>query len=422
MSVALRQYIRKLLLTEEDYGGIGSGGGYGSYGDNMSGYGGMGGWGGKSILGIVGNPVADVVKTAVGSGKEVAAQAKGAIKTGLEASLAMVIPFISGEYGKISAETHDEVSKIKKQYEGLYKSNLDAIFNLDLCTLAFFLNPAAVITGATIDKLMYSAPDAALSILGFFVPKSGMKLWQKLVNALDPVKLQHILKTASGRDSKTKLIVWDDKNRRKLYSNVRRAMGIEQDPTESAIDSIFVLTEAEENHGTSFADVVKGIFSDPAIVSAMKQSDAAQNLRSVARKILTNKLTATFELAKKITTAPSFDALSGVTGTKSQSKTDPKDLEKVKAEVKERLVKSLSSELEKVQKLGVDPAKVGITAAYEKTIGQINGLPVNTGAPQNKVPEQGDNTQHAKEERNGVVGDDFTGSAAGRNGSAKGSR
>lgn len=420
----VREYIRS-VLNEEDYGNIGAGG-YGSYGygDNMAGYGGMGGWGGKSILGIVTNPIADVAKTAMGSGKEVAAQAKGLVKTTFEAAISFVIPFVSGEYDKIAKETHEEVTKIKKQYEGVYKNNLDAIFNLDLVTLAFFLNPSAVITGEIFHKLMYSAPEAALSILGFFVPVSGMKMWNSLMRVIHPEKIQRILKTASGGDSKTKLIVWDDRNRRKLYSNVRRAMGIEHDAADPATGSYkesiqkqSIMVESDDA-ANSYQEVVKSILSDPAIQSAMKNSQSAQKLREEAKKIISKKLMETFELAKKLTSAPTFNVLGGAIGKNDMKGTDA-ELEKVKSAIREMLSKKLSEELSSAEKKGVDQTKSGIGAVYEKIIGQINNLPVNTGASHSKVsPPQGE-LKNGSEKPQGISGNDGGGKIPGRDVSNK---
>jgi hypothetical protein len=406
-SELLREVI-KTILQEEDYGGIGAGGYYGGYGGGSGGYGyGMGGWGGESVLSVFGTPFLDVFKTAAGSGKEVAKQAKGLVRTGIEASLSLVLPFVSGEYGKIAKETHEEVLKVKKEYEGVYKKNLDAFFNTDLVTLAFFLNPAAVVTGAAFDRFLYTAPDAAISALGWFIPVSGQKMWDRTLKALDPERLQRILKTASGRGESTRLIVWDDKNRRKLYSNVRRAMGIEADPNDRATESLSlkgVVILEDGSAGTTFQDVVKGIFHDPTIVDAMTSSEQAKRLKGVATKMISRRLGRVVDLVRKITSAPTPDSMGA-------PKLSEGDMPKVKQEVKERISKSLAAELEAMVKQGVDPKETGVQKMYDQAISNITNLPVNIGAPESNVSmqQQGDkdtHVQHGKED-----GHDGTGTA-----------
>lgn len=367
----VRLLIREVLLSEEDYGGIGAGG----YGDYGYGYGGgaggyMGGWGGKNLASVFGSPFLDVAKTAIGSGKEVAAQVKGVARTGLEAALALVIPFVSGHYSKISEETHKEVQGIRKQYESLYKANFDALFNTDLVTLAFFLNPAAVVTGAAFDKLIYATPDVATKLLGFFIPISKQKLWNAIVRAV-------ILHRATGDEKKSTYATWDDYSLRRLYANVHKVIGTEGTSSQ-------VHREAVDRTSTSTQDAVKGIFRDPIVQQAMKDSEQAQKLRSFAKKTLATRLSKIYDLAKRVTTAPSPEALGKLAGADLKG-VNGAALEKMKAAVKERLAKSLAAELEGLQKSGVDPAAAGLSKAYEKTIGEINGLPVNTAPPQNNV-------------------------------------
>lgn len=409
----VREYVRRLLLAEEDYGGIGDSGLYGSYGVQM---GMMGGWGGKSLASVFGSPFLDVAKTAAGAGKEALAQGKGLARTGVEATLSMVLPFVSGEYAKIAKETHDNVQRVKKDYQAVYKKNLDAFFNTDLITLAFFLNPAAVVAGAAFDKFMYHAPDAALGALGWFVPLSGQKVWNGIMRNIAPERVQKILKTVAGGNSKTKIIVWDEKNRRKLYSNVRKAMGIENDanPVQSeVVRSRPTINEEEDkaSSGASYQQVVKQLLADPAIMQAMSSSEAAQKLRASGKDIISKKLSGVYELAKKVTSAPSFDALSQLTGQKLQGN-DPASLQKLKQDVKERLIKSLEADVEALKKAGVDPDTVGLTKAYEKTTHEIHDLPVNTNAPQVSVPKH----QQQGDKEDGTVNDKSNDNAAGSTG------
>lgn len=418
----LREYVQK-LLTEMDFSGIGDSG-YGSYGNaGMGANGGMGGWGGQNLAGVFLSPFLDVGKTAVGVGKEVGTVAKGIVRTGIEGMLSMVIPFVSGEYGKIAKETHEDLAKVKKQYEGLYKKNLDAIFNTDLVTLAFMANPVAVITGLAFDKVLYAAPDAGLSALGWFVPVTGQKRWQSLMSKLSPDRLQRILRTAAGEDSKTKLIVWDDRNRRKLYSNVRRAMGIEQDHTDS--DSSGPIESASKNGqlvnedgsgGTTYQDVVQGILRDPTIVHAMTKSEKAQQLRSTAKNILAKKLSRTVDLASKITQQPTIEALGKLVG--QDLKGSENDLAKLKEQVRDRLSKSLSAELQSLEKAGVDPAKSGLQKSYEEAIKQINNLPLNNAPQQGTVSPRGN--ANDKEDGNGTDGPSTAGRTQGTQGADRG--
>ena len=413
----LREFVRNVIVEEGDYGGIGDGYYYGDYGSGTGMYG-MGGWGGKSVLSVFGSPFLDVAKTAYGSGKEVAAQAKGLARTGVEAALAMILPFVSGDYKKINEETHEEVKKIKKEYAPLYKSNLDAFFNTDLVTLAFFMNPAAVITGAAFDRFMYTPPDAALSVLGWFVPISGQKMWESLLKAIDPERLQKFLKTASGQDSKTKVIVWDDRNRRKLYANVRRAMGIEEDPNQKESLSLrgSVLSE-KSTHGETTQQVVKGLFRDPSIAEHIKQSDEAKKLQELGSEILKKKLDRIVALVHKVVSASSSEEF----GTKEAI--DPGTLQKTKSDVKERLAKSLQAELSELGKHGIDPTQTGLSAFYERALKEINGMPVNKSPAPHKMPKRGANGQKEPDRGAGVEGgrgDGSDGSTLGTQG-AKGS-
>lgn len=403
----LREYVRT-LVSEMDFGGIGDGG-YGSYsyGDiGMGRDGGVGGWGGKSVLSVFGSPFLDVAKTAVGVGKEFGAHAKGLARTGVEAALSLVLPFVQGEYDKISKETSEEVQKVKKEYQDLYKKNLDAFFNTDLVTLAFFVNPIAVITGAAFDRFLYGAPDAAISVIGWFIPISGRKLWEKLMRLIDPERIQRILKAARGEDGRRRLIVWDDKNRRRLYQSVRRAMGIEPDPNskdddngpiESATTGGFLIIEEK---GMTFQDVARALLRDSSIIDAMKNSEQAQALRERGKKILAKKLGSVVQLAQRVTSVTSFEELARLTG--QNVKGDPKDLEKVKASVKESLSKALLSELEGLKKLQLDPETIGLSRAYEIAISQIETLPVNNTSQYGTVTKRGDEANGKEQQGNGT--------------------
>lgn len=417
----LREYVQK-LLAEMDFGGIG----YGSYsyGDpGMGGMGGVGGWGGQNLAGVFLSPFLDVGKTAIGVGKEVGTVAKGIARTGIEGMLSMILPFVSGEYEKIAKETHEELGKVKKQYEGLYKKNLDAIFNTDLVTLAFMANPVAVITGLAFDKVLYAAPDAGLSVLGWFVPVTGQKRWQSLMNKLSPERLQRVLRTAAGEDSKTKLIVWDDRNRRKLYASVRRAMGIEADPNDpnssgpiEGSDRAGQLVNEEAGAEQTYQDVVKGILKDPAVMQALTKSEQAQKLRTMAKNLVAKKLSRTVELASKIAEQPTIEALGKLVG--QDMKGGENDLMKVKEQVRDRLAKSLSAELQSLGKAGIDPAKSGLQNPYEEAIKQINNLPLNNAPQQGNVSPRGN--ANGKEDRSGADGSGAAGRAQGAQGADRG--
>lgn len=392
-------------LNEEDYGNIGAGGyGYGSdlYGGaGAGGYGGMGGVGGKSVLSVFGDPLGDVAKTAVGAAKEFGVNLKGLTRTALEAAISLVLPFVAGSYKKIAEQTSEELGKVKKEYEPVYKKNLDAIFNKDLLTLGFFLNPAAVVSSAAFERFMYHSPDAAVGILGFFVPEGGRKLWDSLTKQLDPARVQRILKTTTGLDHKTRLIVWDDRNRRKLYSNVRRAMGIESDPhdpdsnqLESRAWGLSFLKEAEDASGMTYPQVVKGLLRDPAIQNAITSSGATKTLHSQGEKILNRRLLSFLQVAQRIASAKSPSEL----GADQQGEVDPDSFAAAKKKGIESLAHYLDSDLESLRKDGVDPKSIGLENAYEKAKEKILGLTLNTSSVGPKMSPKGVQKTNVKTE------------------------
>ena len=154
----LKEFIETVLDEEEGDGG----GDYGIGGDYGVGGGGGGYGGGQDALyQTFLKPFVDVGKTAAYGVERLSANVQTVLKGILVGIPTLIIPFLEYDYKTFREEEKENVEKIKKKYEKVLQSNIEAITTNDAFGLAFLLYPGLTL-GA---QLALKTPEAAMHIL-----------------------------------------------------------------------------------------------------------------------------------------------------------------------------------------------------------------------------------------------------------------
>lgn len=145
----LRQYIRSSLLTEDIDVGI-----------THELYGGWGSATGADLKSVFFGPFTDVLSTAAGAGKKIAARATTLFKVALETIKTSLIPFLDNKYKEIFAAEQQALNSIQGQYKDVYDRTRKALSN-DALMFGFLAAPAVFLSA----KGAAMAPDTLRSLL-----------------------------------------------------------------------------------------------------------------------------------------------------------------------------------------------------------------------------------------------------------------
>ena len=360
----IREYIRNIILNEDDGGDYG-----GTIGGGLAGATGIG-------MDIVSNDVIDrtlfkgwrdLFKTATSAAKSLTASAICVTKMAFDTAVNTIIPWYKEDYKKIFAKHQEAQNRIRQQQAPVYNSIKQALSsNDDFLVSAMFYdptqffnttlkNPSAFVTGVGIAK----APDALASI--WDVLSGGGMLKQAIENFY------------AGKD----LPKVKDSLKNSLSKNVYSSIFGNADFKESFIRKNYhqKLHEASEND----AKLAIQVLTNPNIVKMVLNSSEVNKFIQAQQKVYNDTFQQIIKTVQEAMNAHSINDFANITKEQFEIPTDqmPQDdqrrlLEDIKKTIKKMYVDALSTEMAHVAKVAGDDND--LTKAYQKTINVIEAL------------------------------------------------
>lgn len=337
----LRNLIREVLLSEDDYGGlIDAGIGMSPYGAHFA--------SGDQMYNTFVKPFVDVGNVAAGKTKEASKQISTSLKVAFESVATTLLPFLRDSYSEIFKEEKEALDKIKNEYNDVYNATWDAFKDNDVVCMAFAYNPGSVIT----QGLAKTAPEAVSKLLSVLSGGS-------LDGFLDQVKKKFGSAPSKGHDNAGagNSDSWMD-------------------------ESVLREDDQDDARNLSASDVL----ADKKVINKALASPEARRMQSEAQNAVRKSLTTVYKQAQAITSATSLEDLQTKLGKKipgleklnnipedQRQQSEQDILTKTKKSMTEFLVKSLQAQVQTAIKGGI-PKTAQYVKDYQSVISKVQTL------------------------------------------------
>lgn len=343
----LREYVRAVLLAEDE-GGVGDG-----YGDLYATAAGMSPYGmhfgsGKDLYNVFVKPFTDVISTAAGKTKELSQQGLTTLKVAFEAVATSLIPVLRDSYTEVFAKEKQEIEKIRSEYSDVYQSNWDAFKDHDVMVAAFMYSPVGFLTQQFAEK--------------------SPKVTAKLLSVLSGGELDDWLKKVEHRFG------WDKQS--KANADAHGA-----GPWEGVVRE-----ESGDPEKQQPSTSVGAVLTNKKVLEKVAGSQKVKQMERVGKAMVRNTLQQVYKQASGVLKANNLQDLQNKTGAKlkgldkiqqvpekERQKAEQELLLGAKKSLREFYLKNLEAQVKEATDAGV-PAEHPYVHDYQAVISKIKAL------------------------------------------------
>lgn len=181
----LCEYVREILLIEDDGGGFGGGDTGGVWGDLAMYDATMSPWGvsfgDDAISDAFIKPFTDVFGVAAGKTKKLSAKTQTLAKVAYETIATTIIPTLKDSYEEIFSAEDEKIKKIQEEYHDVFQRTWTAFLDHDALLAAFLYSPVTFLT-ATMTK---KSPNVVMNMLSVLTGGSLDEWLEKIKERYD---------------------------------------------------------------------------------------------------------------------------------------------------------------------------------------------------------------------------------------------